>query len=280
MTKEEIFELCAQLRKVFDIVRLVDASVTTQYEWDDSLCLHAQPYACYEVWTKQHRCENCISARVLAEKNRLTKFEFIGDEVYNVVASYVEVDGVPYVLEIVLHITDETMFSGVGKNDFIEIINRLNKNLYTDVLTGTYNRKYYEEHLRGLGHSVDAVAMLDIDDFKNVNDHYGHTAGDQALRAIGSAVTGCLRANDVLTRYGGDEFVLVFRDLPQAQFAQTLEQICLQIRTLVLPDYPDLHLTVSVGGVYRHGSVPDLVAMADRLMYRAKQTKDCIQVTG
>ena len=83
--------------------------------------------------------------------------------------------------------------------------------LYHDVLTNAYNRRFFEKQLRKLM-EVDAVAMLDLDQFKQINDVYGHQAGDDALRILVSAVTACVRnRNDALVRYGGDEFLLIFR---------------------------------------------------------------------
>ena len=63
---------------------------------------------------------------------------------------------------------------------------------------------------------VDAVAMLDLDQFKQINDVYGHQAGDDALRMLVSAVTACVRnRSDALVRYGGDEFLLIFPHIPE-----------------------------------------------------------------
>ena len=76
-----------------------------------------------------------------------------------------------YVLAMVTLITDEALFSAYGNNEFVETINRYNRKLYTDPLTGVYNRRYYEEQLSGLSKEF-SIAMLDVDDFKNINDTY------------------------------------------------------------------------------------------------------------
>ena len=98
---------------------------------------------------------------------------------------------------------------------------------------------------------VDAIAMLDLDQFKQINDVYGHQAGDDALRILVNAVTACVRnRNDALVRYGGDEFLLIFPHIPEHVFIKRLEQIRATVQALHMIEYPDLHLTVSIGGVY------------------------------
>ena len=95
------------------------------------------------------------------------------------------------------------------------------------------------------------MAVLDLDDFKLINDTYGHQAGDDALRILVSAVTACVRnRNDALVRYGGDEFLLIFPHIPEHVFIKRLEQIRATVQALHMIEYPDLHLTVSIGGVY------------------------------
>ena len=109
MTKREICDLMEQLEKVADIVRLVDGSITDQYYTRQGGELCKEPYRCYAVWERGERCDNCVSAKALACRGRRTKFEFNGDEVYYVVAKCVEVEGVPFVLEMGYHITDEML---------------------------------------------------------------------------------------------------------------------------------------------------------------------------
>ena len=96
--------------------------------------------------------------------------------------------------------------------------------LYRDPLTGIYNRRYYEEVVRkSIGPA--GIALIDVDDFKICNDTYGHYAGDMALKTVANTIQSCIRASDLLIRYGGDEFLLVLSCIP-GDFLQTkLEQI-------------------------------------------------------
>ena len=91
----------------------------------------------------------------------------------------------------------------VGQADPAEQFFDYHYDLYHDVLTSAYNRRFFEKQLRKLV-EVDAIAMLDLDQFKQINDVYGHQAGDIALRTCVDVVRACIRKSDVLIRYGGD----------------------------------------------------------------------------
>lgn len=169
------------VKKIFDTVRLVDVSMTTQCLISDDGKIEESPYQCYAVWNKNKRCENCISAKAFALKSKLTKFEFVENEVYFVISVYIEVEGTPYMLELISKLNDETLFGAFGKDKFIQSIENHNKKLYIDALTGAYNRHYYDEQLRTLNR-INSVVMIDADNFKHVNDTFGHAIGDFVLK--------------------------------------------------------------------------------------------------
>ena len=143
--------------------------------------------------------------------------------------------------------------------------------------TQVFNRRYYDEQLRELSGEY-AVAMIDVDNFKQVNDRFGHAAGDAALYRVAQTMRSLLRSSDALVRYGGDEFFLLFQSLPRAVLHQKLEVLCCAVRELALPEFPELHLTISVGGVHGQGRVRDLILQADTALYEAKIKKDCVVV--
>lgn len=273
MTQDEARLLMGQLQIVFPIVRLVDASLARQFTLLPDGTLRPEPYHCYDVWKKQRRCDNCISARALARKGRMAKFEFVDDAVYYVVAMYLEMDAAPYVLEMASQVTDDTLLEAYGKNRFLQDIAAYNRRLYIDPLTGAYNRRYYEEQLQDLS-SLSALAFLDLDGLKTVNDTWGHPAGDAALKAAADAILGCIRGTDALIRYGGDEFLLVFWDMPRKAFAAKLEQIRSAVAGARAAAYPQLALTVSIGALYRSGTPLELIGEADRLLYQAKRSRN------
>lgn len=278
MTRSEIGLLVRELKSIFDVVRLVDVSMTEQYAVGPEGELTREPYACYAVWDRERRCENCVSAKALARKCRMTKFEFIHDEIYFVVSKYAEVEGVPYVLEMVAKVNDQTLFGAYGRNQFIETINAYNAKLYLDQLTGAYNRQYFNEQLSGLP-KVNALAMVDVDDFKRVNDRFGHTVGDLVLQEVVAAARSALGARGAVVRFGGDEFVLAFQGVSGETLAAVLEDLRRRAAELRLPGLPELRVTLSIGAVYlARGGAAAYLDTADRALYRAKAEKNRVRI--
>ena len=125
----------------------------------------------------------------------------LAGESFKATARYVSVAGDPRVLLCVSAPEEE-----------IDLRNR--HLLYTDALTGVYNRRFYEDELRHQ-RIFAGVAVIDLDDFKLVNDSMGHHAGDLALHAAVEAIKRCVRDSDMLVRFGGDEFLLVMPNVDQ-----------------------------------------------------------------
>lgn len=148
--------------------------------------------------------------------------------------------------------------------------------LYIDTLTGAFNRRFYEDELRHQ-RIFAGVAVIDLDDFKLVNDSMGHHAGDLALQAAVKAMKRCVRDSDMLVRFGGDEFLLVMPNINQEAFSRRLRAICDAVAQTPVPDCDNQFLSVSVGGVIANGeTVESALQQADSLMYRAKNKKGCM----
>lgn len=159
-----------------------------------------------------------------------------------------------------------------------------------DPLTGIHNRRYLQPrieemlaHYQRTGEGF-ALAMLDIDHFKQVNDTFGHLAGDQVLRSFASLLQDQCRGNDVAARYGGEEFVLALADVSPQSGARALTRILELVRTLeaTFQGQP-IPVTASAGMVHvadlsRDALSPDeLITEADRRLYRAKASgRDCL----
>jgi diguanylate cyclase (GGDEF)-like protein len=155
-----------------------------------------------------------------------------------------------------------------------------------DLLSGVFNRRGIEQKLdaeldrAGRSSQSLSIALIDIDHFKAINDYAGHAAGDTALRDVVSAISGCLRPHDLLGRFGGDEFLLIFPHTacPDAQLISShIEQ---SVRELTIPR-AGLPLTISIGLTQAtSGEIAGpLLARADKALYNAKNDgRNCCRV--
>ena len=272
MTKQEAEEMIKQLEKVFDIVRLLDAE--TLYGGSGIESESGEVCQCYSFWEKDAVCENCISLKVMQDKVQRTKLELLGQDFYQVISKYVEIDGKAYAMEMISRLDREVLVDDDGKNRLLSEISGYNDKLYKDALTGVYNRRYFEEKLKSARLSA-GIAMIDIDDFKIYNDTYGHEAGDIVLDTVVQIIRNDIRKSDMLIRYGGDEFLLVLPNILGDAFEIKLRQIQERIHTAAVPGYSQLRLSVSVGGVLAEGEkIEEAIRQADKYMYQAKLTKN------
>ena len=271
MTREQVETEMAQYRTIFTVVRLLDAAQVGGEESVNSFC------SCYSYWGKNTPCRNCISRQVLEDHRQRTKLEYMGSEVFQVTAVYREVDGVPCVMELVQKLDGETLIDPENGDRLIDSITSYHTKLYHDALTDSYNRLYFEDELKDKTDPA-GVAVLDLDDFKVINDTNGHQAGDTALRTCVDVVRACIRKSDVLIRYGGDEFLLVLPGIERAAFLAKLDRIREQLHTASVPGYSRLQLSASIGGVITQPgeTVEQAVSRADKLMYQAKNRKNMV----
>lgn len=149
---------------------------------------------------------------------------------------------------------------------------------HTDPLTGLYNRRFLDEDLRrrvrGAASRADgfAVALLDIDHFKRVNDSYGHPVGDAVLRTVAGQVRKSLRESDLACRYGGEEFVAIFPSTGLREARIVADRLRTEIQASECPPLPAEAVTVSIGlAEWTPGEdAGDLLRRADEALYAAK----------
>ncbi len=169
---------------------------------------------------------------------------------------------------------------------------RLEAISFTDPLTGLHNRRYlarqipsdlaFYEREAGFVHGAEAAvfALLDVDHFKQINDTHGHAAGDRVLEQLAQVLSDMVRGGDYVCRWGGEEFLLVFRPQPRGNLTLLAERLCARIRAHVftLGNGQEHRLTVSIGLIEHplFPQVPDLlgweqlVTLADRALYAVK----------
>lgn len=275
-TREEIEAKMEEWRRIFDIVRLIDKETVLRMEKDNGHQDMVSPCPCYSFWNKKRQCTNCITSLVMKDKKQRIKIEFVDNEAYQVISHYVNVDGKDYVMELVNHLENSGMSDTDVRRKLENKIMGYREKLYVDVLTGAYNRRFYEEKLKNTK-CYGGVAMLDVDDFKLYNDSLGHAAGDEALITVVNAVKECIRKTDMVIRFGGDEFLIVVHDVTEDEFKAKLDQIHDAIRKTIIPEYSKMSIEVSIGGVIAEGElISDAVTRADKLMYIAKNRKNMV----
>ena len=277
MTQQESEVMIRELSKVFDVVRLLDEETLETGNIKDVTDAEGFPCKCYSFWKKGDNCKNCTSRDAFRKKNEQLKLEYLDANIYQVISKYVEIDGKPYVMELINQMNADAVMDEDGRNELIKQLSGYNRELYTDALTGIYNRRYYEERIRNSNMSA-GVAMIDLDDFKIYNDTFGHDAGDLALTTVVGIIKDNVRRTDMLIRMGGDEFLLVMPDIGEQAFADKLNQIQGKIHSSKVPGYSQLRLSVSIGGVLSGSgsTVEKAIRKADQFMYQAKTCKNMV----
>ncbi len=191
--------------------------------------------------------------------------------------------------ELTKNVSGQNMMQGTGggidygrifsgkKYNFQSQQQKTLKLLYTDSLTDTYNRRYYDDYIQN-AEDIQAAVMIDVDNFKYINDNYGHDAGDIVLHSIAQTILSCVRRSDTVIRYGGDEFAVIFYQIPEEAFENKLERMRYLVEILSVKEYPQIHMSVSVGGVYGTKRAKELFKIADRMMYQSKLTKNQVNI--
>lgn len=152
----------------------------------------------------------------------------------------------------------------------------LMKKARQDTMTDLLNREAFEEQVQEcLDHNQGGyLFLLDLDDFKNINDIYGHAAGDESIRKVGSILRNSFRINDIVGRYGGDEFyAFALGNLPEEIISKRAAGLTESVSRIRLQNAEELHITCSIGIVKcQEGSLfADCLKKADKVMYEAKR---------
>jgi diguanylate cyclase (GGDEF)-like protein/PAS domain S-box-containing protein len=155
---------------------------------------------------------------------------------------------------------------------------------FTDALTGVYNRRYFKqkaeeeiELTKRLGRSF-SVIMLDLDQFKNINDNFGHDVGDAALKTISHCIMEKIRKTDTLARWGGEEFVIILTDINRQIASDIAEKLRKRIMKTEIPIAGRVTASFGVTDYEDGDTVDDLIQRADRMLYLAKlEGRNCVK---
>ena len=268
--EEDSARFLRRLQGIFDVVRLVDPEHRKVLALDSDGILTEKPGNCHMVWNKDTRCENCISAKAYARKTILNKIEFKDEEAYFVISKYIEVGGRGCMLEMVTRLTDGRWLDMGGHRLLLDRCNGMERSAFVDPLTGAYTRRYFDKFLAG-GEMHGGVAMIDVNQFKSVNDSFGHLVGDEALQTVAAAMQSCLRQTDILIRYGGDEFLLLMPQNCPDGVESVIRRVQNAVQAARVPSHPELRLSVSIGGVCNVQPLTEAIRQADARMYCNKE---------
>jgi len=161
--------------------------------------------------------------------------------------------------------------------DLNEVQRKLHKLSITDDMTGIFNRRYIiqaiTDQLDDSEHQSFSIIMFDIDNFKHINDHLGHSYGDEVIRRISQLLESLIRPVDVVGRIGGEEFLVLLMDT-EDEYARKRADFIRQTISELNWSIPDLAVTVS-GGIYERNSedaLDDILEKVDQYLYEAKSS--------
>jgi len=197
----------------------------------------------------------------------------------NQVAGYLAVDGIPEADKEKFGILAQQLLIGLRRAHLYQKVQGM---AITDALTQVYCRRYFlerfsEELKRSRNNKLHlCFLMIDLDNFKQFNDRYGHLVGDAILRQVSKTIGDMVRQIDFIGRYGGEELAIVFAETDKEQAGFAAERIRQAIEALVIKAYDEeLKVTVSIGvSAFPDNTVHmrDLIEMADQALYLAKET--------
>jgi len=184
---------------------------------------------------------------------------------------------------------EEELVWRVNQNvEILEHISRLRDAAIKDAMTGLYNRRHFFEAGANLFANAQrenlevCVAMFDIDHFKNINDTYGHAAGDRVIKEVAEILQGSFRQSDLLARIGGEEFVVMTSNMEQAYRYKHFDDLRQRIEDLlIIEEGETIQVTISIGVTETLAdSLDEMVRDADGRLYQAKESgRNCVVMT-
>ena len=283
MTMQEAERKMESLREVFEVVRLVDGKMLMDREKRINAGDLSETCQCYTFWKKDKECKNCSSLLALKEQTQKIKFEFLDSQVFQVISRYVEIDGRPYVMEMIQNLDESIQIDQEGYEKLISKLSGYNEKLYTDVLTGIYNRRFFEEEIKKMEDEA-GIAVIDLDDFKLYNQLYGVKEGDLCLQRIADIIRSSVGESGYTARYGGKEFAVLLPGYGLFFARNMVESIAKQIYVMNnrRTDMKLKAVTVSAGisaAPYAARNVKELMENVDLAVYHVKHNgKNGIQV--
>jgi len=254
----EAWLLLQYLQISYDLVRYVDPITNKVIHIEKDGKMWESETACSDIWNCLEKCSNCISRLSMQTRKRMTKLEVAGDDPYQVVSMYVEIDGKPCCLEMATRIDGEFMPDGYSKDEILSSVRIHKEKVYIDPVTGVYNKRYYVEKLSKMDNAA-ALMFADIKNFKRINENFGHQAGDDVLRRVAGVLRDVAAGKGDVLRYSGDDFVTVFFKVTEEELSEIQKEMCRRVEALRFPELPGVQLKLVTAGTSIPGRIEEML---------------------
>lgn len=254
----EAWLLLQYLQISYDLVRYVDPITNKVIHIEKDGKMWESETACSDIWNCLEKCSNCISRLSMQTRKRMTKLEVAGDDPYQVVSMYVEIDGKPCCLEMASRIDGDFMPDGYSKDEILSSVRIHKEKVYIDPVTGVYNKRYYVEKLSKMDNAA-ALMFADIKNFKRINENFGHQAGDDVLRQVAGVLRDAAAGKGDVLRYSGDDFVTVFFKVTEEELSEIQKEMCRRVEALRFPELPGVQLKLVTAGISIPGRVEEML---------------------
>lgn len=254
----EAWLLLQYLQISYDLVRYVDPITNKVIHIEKDGKMWESETACSDIWNCLEKCSNCISRLSMQTGKRMTKLEVAGEDPYQVVSMYVEIDGKPCCLEMASRIDGDFMPDGYSKDEILSSVRIHKEKVYIDPVTGVYNKRYYVEKLSKMDNAA-ALMFADIKNFKRINENFGHQAGDDVLRQVAGVLRDVAAGKGDVLRYSGDDFVTVFFKATEEELSEIQKEMCRRVEALRFPELPGVQLKLVTAGTSIPGRVEEML---------------------
>lgn len=254
----EAWLLLQYLQIPYDLVRYVDPITNKVIHIEKDGKMWESETACSDIWNCLEKCSNCISRLSMQTGKRMTKLEIAGEDPYQVVSMYVEIDGKPCCLEMASRIDGDFMPDGYSRDEILSSVRIHKEKVYIDPVTGVYNKRYYVEKLSKMDNAA-ALMFADIKNFKRINENFGHQAGDDVLRQVAGVLRDVAAGKGDVLRYSGDDFVTVFFKATEEELSEIQKEMCRRVEALRFPELPGVQLKLVTAGTSIPGRVEEML---------------------
>lgn len=282
---QQLIQFLHQFDKMYNLVRIIDPLKKQVLKLSGNETELIEESICYKLWKKNSHCANCVSMRAANENDTFLKIEYNKDKIFMVLATPIVLSGVTYIVEMLKDISETGIvpdLKGKSIQEINDIIEHLNQAVITDDLTQIYNRRFINEKLpvdlytTSLNDGVLSAMLIDIDEFKSINDANGHIMGDNVLQRAAQILKNNTRGTrDWVARYGGDEFLMVLPETDNKAAFRIAETIRQQIQQEIFELRGSrVSLTISCGvstiSETNELSATEFFEQLDKKLYEAK----------